>query len=323
MVKVEIVEEKEQDSRSPYSSPASSRTSSSVSLSSVGSEPDGEESFYERIVALADIIPPSTRQSISSKFSSTAGALKTTGKVVGNLVWIVTTSALLIGLPLALVLEDEAKIVQQEKEMLAQQQGAQVSPRVSRSPSGHPNVLLNPAFRRPPTPRCSRPRPVQALCTRSRASRKTRPSPPSDSYPTRVQSRSPRPRRMHPTPPTRVPYNRAPYCHMSTDVRLLPPSLFCRPGSGGGSSHAYALRGRGLPLPYVAAPCMHARSLTSDHLFPARKDVSGSSPRAPHSARCHDMPSQGALPEVSEPTHRRPIRALPAGDVADKHRRGL
>ena len=128
MVKVEIVEEKEQDSRSPYSSPASSRTSSSVSLSSVGSEPDGEESFYERIVALADIIPPSTRQSISSKFSSTAGALKTTGKVVGNLVWIVTTSALLIGLPLALVLEDEAKIVQQEKEMLAQQQGAQVSP---------------------------------------------------------------------------------------------------------------------------------------------------------------------------------------------------
>ncbi|PIL22844.1 hypothetical protein GSI_15539 [Ganoderma sinense ZZ0214-1] len=27
------------------------------------------------------------------------------------------------------------------------------------------------------------------------------------------------------------------------------------------------------------------------------------------------------LPEVSEPTRRRPISALPAGDVADKHRR--
>ena len=127
MVKVEIVEEKEQDSRSPYSSASSSRTSSSVSLSSVGSELDGEESFYERIVALADIIPPTTRQSISSKLGRTASVVKTTGKVVGNLVWIVTTSALLIGLPLALVLEDEAKIVQQEKEMLAQQQGAQVS----------------------------------------------------------------------------------------------------------------------------------------------------------------------------------------------------
>ncbi|KAH9933239.1 mitochondrial import translocase subunit Tom22 [Epithele typhae] len=106
MVKVEIVEEKEQDSRSPYSSHASSRTSSSVSLSSVGSDLDGEESFYERIVALADIIPPTTRHSISSKIGKTAGAITTTGKLVGNL--------------------DEAKIVQQEKEMLAQQQGAQV-----------------------------------------------------------------------------------------------------------------------------------------------------------------------------------------------------
>ncbi|RDX50299.1 mitochondrial import translocase, subunit Tom22 [Polyporus arcularius HHB13444] len=126
MVKVEIVEEKEHDSRSPYSSASSSRTSSSVSLSSVGSELDGEESFYERVVALADIIPPTTRQSISDKFRRTTSVVKTTGKVVGNLVWIVTTSALLIGLPLALVLEDEAKIVQQEKEMLAQQQGAQM-----------------------------------------------------------------------------------------------------------------------------------------------------------------------------------------------------
>ncbi|KAI0357422.1 mitochondrial import translocase subunit Tom22 [Trametes cingulata] len=127
MVKVEIVEEKEQhDSRSPYSSASSSRTSSSVSLSSVGSEIDGEESFYERIVALADIIPPTTRQNISNRLGKTAGFLKGTGKVVGNLVWIVTTSALLVGLPLALVLEDEAKIVQQEKEMLAQQQGAQM-----------------------------------------------------------------------------------------------------------------------------------------------------------------------------------------------------
>jgi hypothetical protein len=40
-------------------------------------------------------------------------------------VWIVTTSALLVGLPLALSLEDESKIVAQEKEQYAQQYGAQ------------------------------------------------------------------------------------------------------------------------------------------------------------------------------------------------------
>ncbi|CCM05931.1 uncharacterized protein FIBRA_08170 [Fibroporia radiculosa] len=126
MVKVEIVEEKDQqESNSPYASSSSSRTSSSVSLSSVGSELDGEESFYERIAALVDIVPPTTRHSISSRFSRATSFVKTSGKVVGNLVWIVTTSALLVGLPLALSLEDEAKIVAQEKEMLAQQQGAQ------------------------------------------------------------------------------------------------------------------------------------------------------------------------------------------------------
>lgn len=126
MVKVEIVEERDQDAgNSPYASTSSSRTSSSVSLSSVGSEPDGEETFYERLAALVDIVPPTTRQNISSHVSKTTSFFKSGGKVVGNLIWIVTTSALLVGLPLALSLEDEAKIVAQEKEMLAQQQGAQ------------------------------------------------------------------------------------------------------------------------------------------------------------------------------------------------------
>ncbi|KIP02897.1 hypothetical protein PHLGIDRAFT_95443 [Phlebiopsis gigantea 11061_1 CR5-6] len=143
MVKVEIVEERDQDAgNSPYASTSSSRTSSSVSLSSVGSEPDGEESFYERLAALVDIVPPTTRQTISSRVSKTASLFKSGGKLVGNLVWIVTTSALLVGLPLALSLEDEAKIVAQEKEMLAQQQGAQqmMAPSMYPAPPGsNPN----------------------------------------------------------------------------------------------------------------------------------------------------------------------------------------
>lgn len=129
MVKVEIVEEKDphfhNDSNSPYASPSSSRTSSSVSLDSVDSDAPDHESLLDRISALVDIVPPSTRHSISSKIAASASFLKSGGKLAGNLVWIVTTSALLVGLPLALSLEDEAKVVAQEKEMLAQQQGAQ------------------------------------------------------------------------------------------------------------------------------------------------------------------------------------------------------
>ncbi|KAI6147505.1 mitochondrial import translocase subunit Tom22 [Pisolithus tinctorius] len=124
MVKVEIVEDKEGHA-SPYASPSSSRTSSTESLSSISSELSADESFYDRLTALVDIIPPTTRHNIASKASKTVSFVKNTGKVLGNVVWIVTTSALLVGLPLALSLEDEAKIVAQEKEIMAQQQGAQ------------------------------------------------------------------------------------------------------------------------------------------------------------------------------------------------------
>ena len=126
MVKVEIVEEKDQQAtNSPYASSASSRTSSSVSLSSVDSDSPVDESILDRISALKDIVPPTTRHSITSKVSKTASFFKRTTKFAGNVIWVVTTSALLIGLPLALILEDEAKVVAQENEMLAQQQGAQ------------------------------------------------------------------------------------------------------------------------------------------------------------------------------------------------------
>ncbi|KAH9045028.1 mitochondrial import translocase subunit Tom22 [Lactarius hengduanensis] len=125
MVKVEILEEKDQQANSPYASSESSRTSSSVSLSSVDSDSPVDESLLDRISALKDIVPPTTRHSIVSKVSRTASFFKRTTKIAGNVIWVVTTSALLIGLPLALILEDEAKVVAQENEMLAQQQGAQ------------------------------------------------------------------------------------------------------------------------------------------------------------------------------------------------------
>ncbi|KAF7291596.1 Mitochondrial import receptor subunit TOM22 [Mycena chlorophos] len=120
MVKVEIVEE-----NSPYGSQAGSAASSSTSLSSVDSDLDANESFIDRIAALVDIVPPTTRHAISERVYKSASLLKRGGKLAGNLVWIVTTSALLVALPLALVLEDEAKIVAQERELLEQQQGQQ------------------------------------------------------------------------------------------------------------------------------------------------------------------------------------------------------
>ncbi|KAF9481190.1 hypothetical protein BDN70DRAFT_876662 [Pholiota conissans] len=141
MVKVEIVEEKD-NAGSPYASSDSSRASSSVSLDSIDSTASADESFFDRIAALKDIVPPTTRHNISTRVAQTASFVKRGGKLFGNIIWVVTTSTLLIGLPLALIVEDETKAEAQEKEMLEQQQGVQQMIAPSESPKG----LVPPGF---------------------------------------------------------------------------------------------------------------------------------------------------------------------------------
>lgn len=84
-----------------------------------------EETVWERIAALKDIIPPSTRRSISSSFNTTTSYAFTGGLLLGKLGWVVTTSALLVGLPFALAVEDESRLVAQENELMSQGQGHQ------------------------------------------------------------------------------------------------------------------------------------------------------------------------------------------------------
>lgn len=84
-----------------------------------------QESLYERFAALKDIIPLETRNSLSEKVTTTFNFTRSSSKVIGNLVWVITTSSLLVGLPLALAIEDESRITMEEKSLLAQQSGAQ------------------------------------------------------------------------------------------------------------------------------------------------------------------------------------------------------
>ena len=84
-----------------------------------------DETIADRLYALKDMVSPSTRQKLSQTWSKTYSWGYWGGRLLGNGAWIITTSALLVGLPLALSIENETMMVQQEKEMLAQQQGAQ------------------------------------------------------------------------------------------------------------------------------------------------------------------------------------------------------
>jgi import receptor subunit TOM22 len=85
----------------------------------------GEETLYDRVVALKDIVPPQTRSALVVNYARTKSWLEWGLGQAGNIAWIVSTSALLVGLPLALAIEDETRITQQEREMQMQSQGQQ------------------------------------------------------------------------------------------------------------------------------------------------------------------------------------------------------
>ncbi|GAA99388.1 uncharacterized protein L969DRAFT_86623 [Mixia osmundae IAM 14324] len=82
-----------------------------------------DETLGDRIYALKGIVPPETRKSIMSTWTKTTGIAFTGGRWAGNALWIITTSAVLVGLPLALSIEAESMYVQQEKEYQLMQQG--------------------------------------------------------------------------------------------------------------------------------------------------------------------------------------------------------
>ena len=87
-----------------------------------------DETLYERIVALKDIIPASTRRSLSSKYETVSSWTKSGLLFGGKTLWVVSTSALLLGVPWALAYSEEQMIVEQERaEMMNQRAQNEVS----------------------------------------------------------------------------------------------------------------------------------------------------------------------------------------------------
>ncbi|GJN94532.1 hypothetical protein Rhopal_007615-T1 [Rhodotorula paludigena] len=79
-----------------------------------------QETLADRFYALRDMIPPTARAQIADAASATSSWIRWTAGKAGNAAWIVTTSALLVGMPLLLSIEGEAALVAQEKEFLNQ-----------------------------------------------------------------------------------------------------------------------------------------------------------------------------------------------------------
>ncbi|KAJ5578202.1 Mitochondrial outer membrane translocase complex subunit Tom22 [Penicillium hispanicum] len=75
-----------------------------------------EESIYDRLSALKDIIPPSARRTVTSSVSTLTNFSKASLSFSGKALWIISTSAFLIGVPWALAYAEEEQYIQMERE---------------------------------------------------------------------------------------------------------------------------------------------------------------------------------------------------------------
>lgn len=100
-------------------------TDTDSEISEASSLGDLDESIYDRLSALKDIVPPKTRASISSFASSTASAVSTTVTYGGKGMWVVISSVLLLGIPYALALSEEQALMEAERQQGMMQEGAQ------------------------------------------------------------------------------------------------------------------------------------------------------------------------------------------------------
>lgn len=91
------------------------------------SEYDPEnETLADRLYALRDIIPPTTRGYISAKVGAVTGAIGTTLSIGGKTLWVVSSSVLLLGVPWALAWSEEQQVVEMEKEMKMREMGSEI-----------------------------------------------------------------------------------------------------------------------------------------------------------------------------------------------------
>ena len=98
---------------------------SEISTDDEDDVPD-EETLADRISALRDIIPPTTRSYIAGKVETTTSWIWSGTMFAGKTLWVVSTSALLLGVPWALAFAEEQQVVEMEKEMKMRESGAEV-----------------------------------------------------------------------------------------------------------------------------------------------------------------------------------------------------
>lgn len=84
------------------------------------------ETLAERLYALRDIIPPTTRGWVSSRVSSVSSKAWNVLSFGGKGAWVITTSALFFGVPFALSFAEDQQLTAMEQEYNMRQQGSEL-----------------------------------------------------------------------------------------------------------------------------------------------------------------------------------------------------
>ncbi|GAM88941.1 hypothetical protein ANO11243_069750 [Dothideomycetidae sp. 11243] len=87
---------------------------------------DDDETLLDRLAALKDIIPPSTRKNVGAKLDAASQWAAWGLRKSGSAAWIVTTSVLLVGVPWALAFAEEQQMDMYDRELKAQESAGQM-----------------------------------------------------------------------------------------------------------------------------------------------------------------------------------------------------
>ncbi|KAJ1503118.1 mitochondrial import receptor protein [Coelomomyces lativittatus] len=84
-----------------------------------------EEGLLDRLVALKDMVPPETRYTLSQFFSKSFNMGQSVAQFIGKLGWVLSTTGLVMVVPLLFELDKETQILLCEKEQKLREQTAQ------------------------------------------------------------------------------------------------------------------------------------------------------------------------------------------------------
>jgi len=113
---------------------------------------DEDESFLERIQGLSEMFPEGLRWACSKTASLTCNATKTGWWLVRNALWIASSSAVILALPVLF----ESERAQQQEEQLQQQRQILLGPNAAVSGAAGNNLLPGMGMMPPPPPQAVR-----------------------------------------------------------------------------------------------------------------------------------------------------------------------